>query len=458
MTTSLAVEGVDRLAAAAGEFPIASDRLPPPWRAAAAATRAAWGVAADRPLLATGHQATLWHPGILAKALMLDRLCARRGAAPLRLLVDQDQHPIGPIEYPTLRAANGGSDLGVGRCGLDEPDAAAPTGRRRPLQPAGNAPRDAALPAVAAGVAAIVAALARRTAAPSAALQVDAALSELAAPWLAAAPVVAATDLLATPLGDLALEAIAIDPVACALRFNAALRAVPRVARPLAITATEVETPLWRLPRMGAPRERVMLDRSHPPDARRAHLHREATATPSRLAPRGLLLTALLRIACDGFIHGRGGWKYDRVSETWFGEWLGLELAPMALVSADLRLPLAVPDATTAIDDRRRWHDPFYEASEEAGEEAGPSPTRTKGRLLAQIAALPRRSPARGAAFAALQRALSRERSQRGLADPALLPRRPDAAKIAARRDWAFPLYPPPMLAALATEIDEAVA
>jgi hypothetical protein len=75
-----------------------------------------------------------------------------------------------------------------------------------------------------------------------------------------------------------------------------------------------------------------------------------------RLAPRALLMTAYLRSAvCDLFIHGKGGWLYDRITEEWWREWTGQELAPMAVVSADVRMDFEVPVADRAEVDRAVW-------------------------------------------------------------------------------------------------------
>ena len=62
----------------------------------------------DRPIVATGHQAGLWHPGILAKDLAMVTACERLDAQPLHLLVDQDAHASGAVLLPAIDREHGG--------------------------------------------------------------------------------------------------------------------------------------------------------------------------------------------------------------------------------------------------------------------------------------------------------------------------------------------------------------
>src|SRR5207237_6310283 len=59
------------------------------------------------------------------------------------------------------------------------------------------------------------------------------------------------------------------------------------------------------------------------------------------LLPRALFMTALVRLGmCDLFVHGFGGANYDRAMEVWIRDWLGVDVGPIAVVSATLRLTL----------------------------------------------------------------------------------------------------------------------
>src|SRR5579864_8908961 len=61
------------------------------------------GLPGDRPVIMSGHQAQVWHPGILAK-LMAARSAAKLSAAAVAwLVVDQDDHEPWEIRYPVRR-------------------------------------------------------------------------------------------------------------------------------------------------------------------------------------------------------------------------------------------------------------------------------------------------------------------------------------------------------------------
>jgi len=62
---------------------------------------------------------------------------------------------------------------------------------------------------------------------------------------------------------------------------------------------------------------------------------------PWLVRPRALTLTLWARLlACDLFVHGIGGAKYDRVTDRIFRRYYGFEPPPLACVSATLQLPL----------------------------------------------------------------------------------------------------------------------
>lgn len=397
------------------------------------------------PLVATGHQATLWHPGILSKYLVSSRLAETAGGTEIRLLVDQDVHPIGPLLLPRGRDV---SALEVASIPFDEPHRDAPTGRRPRVIARRDADLRDCLPSVVRGAGEVLAAITAHADAADAASQVSGAIADLAAAWIPRREPIRASTILATPIGLALLDAIADDPAAAAGSFNAALALDPRAARPLAIDEARVEAPLWRIS-ASRPRERVLLDLAATPSARREILRAEALAVPSLLAPRGLLLTGLVRLVVDHFIHGRGGWRYDRVTERWFESWLGARLAPISLVTADLRLPHGDAEGgeVDVVPSRRRWHDPF-------GAIDG-SPSETKRSCLARIDGAPRRSPARRRAYLAMHQAIDRARRDRSVPDPREATR---SAQIAARRDWAFPLYEPSAIDSLAEACASAVS
>ena len=84
--------------------------LPRELARAAASFRDELGLPAGRPLAMTGHQAIVWHAGILAKYLALDAACVRSGADGAWLVVDQDEAEFDQLRVPVRDA---GGSLGA---------------------------------------------------------------------------------------------------------------------------------------------------------------------------------------------------------------------------------------------------------------------------------------------------------------------------------------------------------
>ncbi|MCH8343499.1 MAG: hypothetical protein IH983_05890 [Planctomycetes bacterium] len=416
-------------------------------------TRGELGLAADRPIVATGHQTMLWHPGILAKYLMVEALAAggdRLGTA--NLIVDQHTQAFDRFDVP-LRRTDG--SLAVHTITLTPRREEVPMGRHPAFAPPA-VPMDLplALPLVQSGIERIFAAVAAHRHAGNAALQMAAALADLMSRWVSPTINVTSTGLMNTSLARGMLEQMADDPRACAQRYNDAVRAVPEGGvGPLAITRDTVELPLWRI----GPDDRRR--RAYDGDVRRWLSHGAADVV---LLPRALLLTAIVRVGmCDLFVHGTGGATYDRAMELWVRDWLGVEPCPIAVATATLRLPLAAHeddrlDLSSAVHAQRwLWHDPDRSAGA-----ARPGPT--KQRWLEQINAAPRRSRQRRVLFGKMHAQLAELRRGRGDAIQAARQRTQRAARLAAdapiinRRTWAFPLYPDEMIEALADAVANA--
>lgn len=427
-------------------------------------------------IIATGHQAALWHPGILAKYIAADRLARSlgAGAAALDVIVDQDANEFGSIDVPLRDAA--------GR--LTVQSMTLLTGRdERDERAVGSLPAvpPAALPANAAwaiedievNLQRVHSALAEHAAARSAAAQVAGAVRSLRSRWVSPMPQVFAGSLMTTSIGRALIEMMHRDPRGCAGTYNAAVAAVSDAGlAPLAVGESRVELPLWRLDEVG---------RRTPVFA-----HELRSIDPAHLRPRALTMTAILRFAvADLFIHGRAGFVYDRAMERWMRSWLELPVAPMAMATADVRLPLSqttdlsVQEAIASY--RRLWHDPtrsqpsgfrpVADASHDSFmvsrncQEAVDGPiSAPKQAWLDQIRRAPRRSPARRAAFDGFQQWLAAERRRhqtaieaaRSRVEAALAGRAERA--IAQRRDWAFPLYPTATLDELASLIERALS
>jgi hypothetical protein len=417
-------------------------------------TRGELGLATDRPLIATGHQTLLWHPGILAKYLAVAAMTADRDRVEnANLVVDQHTSAFGRFEVP-VRGADG--SLAVRTLTLTSPRPDVPMGRHPAFSPDAAPGRlEAALPCVQSGIERILAAVAAHRRRSNAAQQMAAALGDLMSPWVPPMPNVLASDLIRTSLARAMIRQMADDPRRCAACYNQAVHAVPEAGiGPLAVTEEYVELPLWRI----GPDDRRQ--RAKDRDVRR---WLEEGSDEGGLLPRALFLTALVRLGlCDLFVHGTGGARYDRAMERWSRRWLGVEPCPIAVATANLRLPLAGSQeppgrlATALQAGRRVWHDPEVTAG-------GGGPGPSKRALLAAIDAAPRRSKKRQALFGQMHERLSAFRRERGPAVEAARELARTAARHAAeapivnRRTWPFPLYPDEMIDALAEAVAERV-
>ena len=110
-----------------------------------------------------------------------------------------------------------------------------------------------------------------------------------------------------------------------------------------------------------------------------------------RLAPRALTLTMLLRLlVADQFVHGIGGGRYDQVTDALIARHFGLEPPRFAVTTATLQFPGAVGRSRVCMacvmqDGHRLRHNVIGAAE--------------KRRLVEAIAAAPRRSPQRSTLF-----------------------------------------------------------
>ncbi len=408
---------------------------------------------ADQAIIATGHQSMLWHPGILAKYLLVNEVVnAAPGVAAANLVVDQHVGAFGEYDVPIRRA----DELGTMPIALTESRDSVPMGRHSafaPQAPPSDLP--AALDSVTQGMRAIHEATVAHRNADSAARQLAEALADLMSRWVAPMPNVTATDLINTDLARAILAQMAEEPDRCIHVYNEAVAAVPEGGvAPLAGSGDHAEAPIWRIGDDDRRRRGVVGDLRRWLDGRASFA----------LLPRALLMTALVRIGmCDLFVHGTGGAAYDRAMELWINNWLGLEVAPHAVATATVRLPF--PEAgderldfiTETRRARRLWHDP----AQAIAIEQAPSPA--KRAFIDEIANAPRRSAARATAFRRMHEALGEARHQheqslqaaRRLAQRAR--RQRDAAGIIDRRTWAFPLYPIEVIDSLAEAVRKRV-
>lgn len=310
-------------------------------------------------LIATGHQAWLWHPGILAKDIAAQSFAASRNGAWLHLVVDHDVTDAAVLPVPVRE----GEALRVEPLVLGRTRADVPTG----FQPAIDLPQmltsiDAFEHRFAGAIAIDLLTLrSAATASESAKIlaeQMTAMVAHIMQPLVGPFAVIGSSDLLSLPVGRAMVDDMLADPQRCALAYNAAVSARPGAGiAPLHAGVDIIELPLWHVA-ANEPRQRVYAQTVGP----RAELITGEGAAiklddPRRkLAPKALMLTAIMRAAvADLFIHGAGGGIYDRVMEDWWHRWRGESVAPMAVASADLRLAFDVPLDTEASRDRAVW-------------------------------------------------------------------------------------------------------
>ncbi|MDZ4753220.1 MAG: hypothetical protein SGJ11_01830 [Phycisphaerae bacterium] len=389
--------------------------------------RAVLGLAIDRPIIVTGHQAGIWHAGILAKWFLADALANRCAGEAAALVVDHDVNHAHIIAYPAL------VDGTLTEAFLPVPKA--PRGGPTALQPAVhfNAPETPPVPEVTPQLHALREVLNAQSDAQCIAEQMARATSDLLRPYIKPMATVFATRIMTTPIAEALVAAMQRDPVRCIDAYNAAVASDRQAVRPLAAD----ELPLWRLTATG--RLPVRADNGTGP-----------------LAPRALFMTAITRIAlCDLFVHGTGGARYERLTEAWIRAWLGIELAPMSVATATLRLPLEIHlgdrHVTTPAELRRVEFDPDLVALPSSSH----GPSLFKRSLLAAIAAAPRGSRERRGHYQTLRHQLderrdaNRELITRLRADVESSRAEAASAQLARSRTWPWPLHAPERLHAL---------
>ncbi len=328
----------------------------------------------DRPVIAVGHQAWLWHPGILAKYIAASEAARRVGGRVLNVVVDQDVHEALGLELPVVADGR----LSVRCVQLGPQDTAIPTGMHPPvdagqvvnlLQRTG-AGEQANLPV---DLSPLIEAWGQdRGACDNLAWQISGVLEHLMRPYVGRVSTVLASDLLTTPAAQGWVDRMLGDARGCVEAYNRAAQRFPDArVEALLVEPGRVELPLWwndtRASRKDAAagvrsRQRVFVDLTQSrPVLILSHgqLVPRSEDTPGGyigLAPRALLMTALVRSEfCDLFVHGSGGRLYDRVTEQWCKEWLDTDLAPRVTVSADLYLGFDAPVADPKDLDRARW-------------------------------------------------------------------------------------------------------
>ncbi len=376
--------------------------------------RRSLGLDPERPVVMTGHQATRWHPGILAKYIAAAGLADLSDAQSAHVVVDHDGSAgFEAIDVP-VREANG-------RVRVRRWRMAPGVAPRRSLAtvpafvPSPFEPDDAAPPVSDAAIAGITryhTSLVRHVGADSAAAQIVGAIGDLASQWIGSPAAIVWTSRLARfdAFGAL-LDRMHQDPRACVNAYNRAVRAVrsPGLVELFTSDVNELhELPLWEITPAG--------------ERRRVFAHELAAIDRARLAPRAVLLTAFLRLdVCDLFIAGTGAGHdrgYERVVERWVGEWLGRPVAPAVVVSADLTLLDELGVGARADDTRARWL--AHHARHDPESLADPVRAVQKQAILASIRDASRRGIDPAPSFRELHELLREMRSEHAAALDAL--------------------------------------
>ncbi|MEM1027339.1 MAG: hypothetical protein AAGJ38_04585 [Planctomycetota bacterium] len=294
---------------------------------------------ADRPIW-TGHQLSLFHPGIVAKYLAAHALSESASIAYRNVVVDQDVYDPLALMLPHRNPRHPGRLLTqVFRLGSVTADV--PVGMQPPVEPAVVETNLRDLPTDACPwVQAVRDAFLGTEEAPSLAAQLDTAVRRLLPSFAAAEPATFASAMLAGE--SEMIDRLLHDAPRCAKLYNAAVKKFPEAGmKPMSVEPDRVEVPLWAL-RWMRPRQRVYVDiaDSSPMFITDDGEPLALEGVDITLAPRALLMTALLRRPDRSglFIHGTGGWAYDRITEWWWRDWRDETLAPMVLATADVYL------------------------------------------------------------------------------------------------------------------------
>ena len=287
------------------------------------------GLATDRPIVMSGHQPIVFHNGILSKLIALDIASRRTGAQGVWIVPDQDAIDPGQVRLPMGR----GESLSAQIVELLAP------GSVREGVAVGSINAQHIEPAAHALLEELVERLNQYASMDSLASQFACATIELACDRLGIEmpAIIFASQLSHTDAMSMLINDMRSDPHGCAVAYNNAVQLHPQArVRELSMDNDRIELPLWAM-RDGS--ARVAIDSKN--------IDQFST---NELSPRGLLMSAFARLhLSDLFIHGSGGWIYDRISELWMKSWKNQELAPMAMVSATQRLDLGF-DTTDLVD------------------------------------------------------------------------------------------------------------
>ena len=387
--------------------------------------REALGLDVDRPIVMSGHQAIVFHNGILAKLIALDQAAKRAGAQAVWIVPDQDAVDPGPVRVPIgTRESLHVELVELLPDGTVQPGAA---GRSNAAAEIATSAHESLRPIVEwldqyAGMESLAQQFAYAT------IEHACELLEIQTPRL-----IFASELLGVEVLYELVETMRDDPALCAQCYNNAAAKHPDAGvRALVIDGEKIELPLWGC-KFGEARVAVDTTNIH-------------SFAKDELLPRGLLMTGLARAyLADVFIHGTGGYVYDQISEDWFHDWLGIELQPMAMVTATQHLELGF-SADEAVDVKHaKWA--LHHARHTPAMVGDQARQQRKDDLVSQIGSLEPKDAGRDVLYRQLQ-ALLREYRDEHNAKIRVFAERADHAirlarqyELAKDRTWAFVFF-----------------
>lgn len=332
--------------------------------------RSGIGVDDHRPIVGLGHQPEFIHPGVWAKHVVASRAAQAWNGVALNLLVDSDEVRQPALEAPVLRC----EQLVIERFSLwpSSPGVVFEQLRPQPLDRIAEFRESLATalgPRFEAGLM------------PAFLDQLEQANG--ARDWVgqmatarAALEALSGIQLLDVRVSETWCNPVLLDIVqnaaAFAASYNRALadyrraygvRGTHRPMPDLELGEGRVEVALWAF-RATGPRRRVFVGLG--PRSMTLYAERDVIAQFDerfigeadasswtamlgdwRLRPRALALTLWARlVACDFFVHGIGGAKYDRISDAIMADYYGVEPPQMGCVSATLQAdPTRVADS-----------------------------------------------------------------------------------------------------------------
>ncbi len=403
-------------------------------------------------IVATGHQASWWHAGILAKYFATQSFAnAIRADAIVELTVDQDANDPSTVQYPDTDTdeiyhnnschlyphAKKGIPLALQSASSVLPDASAP----EIVQSISNALNDAYLGATQNRAQQITSANAILRHISYDNLPCNT-MRSIDKDDLSQTSRLAlfATQLTQTDLWKSLLQYIVQDPIQAVQTYNRAVSLYPDAGMQTLRLGTnqsdDIELPLWAVSQSSQLRQPATLQdlTSNDPEI--------------MLWPRAILMTAMMRLAvCDLFVHGLGGGVYDKVAEQWFQDWLGVMLSPMTVVSATMLLDLELAPTTSEQAAHARWWVHHFKSNLDRYIPDAASYGATKLMLLNTIANAPRKSAKRATAYHKL-RALQDTLVHKYRSEIADISIKAHIAAIAVQsnqvlsdRTWAFPFH-----------------